>query len=432
MRMYDIISNKRDGKELTKEEIAYFVKNLVSGEIPDYQASALLMAIYLNGMSEHETIDLTIEMEHSGDVLDLSSLPNTVDKHSTGGVGDKVSLIVVPIASALGGTVAKMSGRGLGHTGGTVDKLESIPGFRTELYPYEFMDNARKHGIAIVGQTGNMAPADKKIYAIRDVTATVGCIPLIISSVMSKKLAAGSQNIVLDVTVGTGAFLRDLNSAKRMAHGMVAVGKAAGRDISAVLTDMNEPLGSAIGNSLEIIEAVEVLNNRGPEDLRYVALTIASEMVSLFSGKSHDECFENCKEVLANGKALDKFKEMVIAQGGDVSYIENTSKFRKADYCYEVKSTESGYISGFDTEGIGITSVILGAGREKKGDSIDFDAGIKMIKKLGDYVIPGDTIALLFTNDKSKLDVAKKKFESSITYSDEYTDERKLVYDIIR
>ena len=432
MRMYDIISKKRDGQELTKEEISYFIKNLVSGEIPDYQTASLLMAIYLNGMNERETVDLTIEMAHSGDCNDLSSLTNTVDKHSTGGVGDKTSLIIVPIAAALGGTVAKMSGRGLGHTGGTIDKLESIPGYKTELSPDVFMRLSKENGLSIVGQTGNMAPADKKLYAIRDVTATVGCLPLIVSSIMSKKLAAGAQNIVLDVTVGSGAFIPDINDARVLAQSMVNVGKSAGRNMAAVLTDMNEPLGYSIGNNLEVIEAVDVLKNQGPEDLTFVSLTLASEMVALFSGKPSSECFEDCKEVIKNGKALEKFRQMVIAQGGDVSYIDDTSKFKPAEHYCEIKAAKSGYISEIDTEAVGLSSVMLGAGRERKGDPIDFAAGIKMIKKLGDKVSSKDTIAIMYANDKSRFEEAKAKFTSAITYSKKYTSDRKLVYDIIR
>ena len=432
MRMYDIISKKRDKQELTKEEISYFIKNLVSGEIPDYQTSALLMAICINGMSDRETLDLTIEMEHSGDCVDLSSLKNTVDKHSTGGVGDKTSLIIVPIAAACGGTVAKMSGRGLGHTGGTIDKLESIPGFKTELSPDVFMKLSKENGLALVGQSGNMAPADKKLYAIRDVTATVSCMPLIVSSIMSKKLAAGAQNIVLDVTVGSGAFIPDINDARVLAQTMVNVGKGAGRNVAAVLTDMDEPLGYSIGNNLEVIEAVDVLKNKGPEDLTFVALTLASEMVSLFSGKPSEECFEECKKVIQNGKALEKFRQMVIAQGGDVSYIDDTTKFKKADYSCEIKAAQSGYISKINTEAIGVSSVMLGAGREKKSDSIDFSAGIRMVKKLGDKVSPQDTIAVLYTSDESRIKDAKAKFESAISYADSYSGERKLVYGIIR
>ena len=432
MRMYDIISKKKNGEELSKEEISFFVKNMVSGEIPDYQTTALLMAICINGMTEEETVNLTIEMAHSGDFVDLSSLTNTVDKHSTGGVGDKTSLVIVPIASALGGTVAKMSGRGLGHTGGTIDKLESIPGYRTELDPKEFMRIAKEVGLSIVGQSGNMAPADKKLYALRDVTATVNCMPLIVSSIMSKKLAAGAHNIVLDVTVGSGAFLPDINDARKLAESMVNVGKAAGRNIAAVLTDMDEPLGHNIGNNLEVIEAVDVLKNKGPEDLTFVCLTLASEMVSLFSGKPSSECFEDCKTVIQNGKAYEKFRQMVIAQGGDVSYIDDTSKFKPAEFSCEVKAAESGYISKIDTEAVGISSVMLGAGREKKGDPIDFAAGIKMIKKLGDKVSANDTIAVMYANDKSRIESAKRKFESAITYSDSYSSTRELVYDIIR
>ena len=431
MRMYDIIDKKREKGALTKEEIRFFLSGFATGEIPDYQASALLMAICCNGMTDGEILDLTQAMATSGDTLDLSSLENTVDKHSTGGVGDKATLIVAPIAAALGGTVAKMSGSGLGHTGGTVDKLESIPGFCTELEPQKFMENAKKYGICVIGQSGDFNPADKKLYALRDVTATVKSIPLITSSIMSKKLSAGAHNIVLDVTVGSGAFITDPADARILAEKMVSIGKAAGRNIAAVMTNMNAPLGKNVGNSLEVIEAVEVLRGKGPADLREVCLALAGEMVALFSGKDADDCHALCEKALDDGSAYAKFLDMVRAQGGDVSYIENTDKFPKAAYSAEVRAEEDGFITKMQTAEIGTASVILGAGREKKGDAIDFAAGLEVLKKTGDSVKKGDVIAILHTNRKEKLPEAERMYLSAISYGNSAKKDPE-VYGIVR
>ena len=429
MRMYDIIAKKRDSGELTSEEISFFVKGCTSGEIPDYQTSALLMAIYLNGMTDRETSDLTSEMAKSGDTADMSAIEGlTVDKHSTGGVGDKTTLIVVPIVAALGGKVAKMSGRGLGHTGGTVDKLESIPGFRTELSPKEFFDNVNALGAAMIGQSGNLAPADKKLYALRDVTATVSCIPLIASSIMSKKLASGSDCIVLDVKVGSGAFMKSLDDAKQLARQMVNIGNACGRKVSAVLTNMDIPLGFAVGNSLEVIEAVKVLKGEQKGDLYDVCIELAANMFALTSGKSLDECRELAKGSVENGSAFRKLKEIVNAQSGDVKVLDDTDLFAKAKYSFNITADESGYISRLDSEKIGISSVVLGAGRETKGEKIDHSAGIILNKKTGDLVNKGDVLATLYTNNQDKLCNAEKIFLSAVEFSDEKPNKEPLIY----
>ncbi len=429
MRMYDIIAKKRDSGELTSEEISFFVKGCTSGEIPDYQTAALLMAIYLNGMTDRETSDLTLEMAKSGDTADMSAIEGlTVDKHSTGGVGDKTTLIVVPIVAALGGKVAKMSGRGLGHTGGTVDKLESIPGFRTELSPKEFFDNVNTLGAAMIGQSGNLAPADKKLYALRDVTATVSCIPLIASSIMSKKLASGSDCIVLDVKVGSGAFMKSLDNAKQLAQQMVKIGNDCGRKVSAVLTNMDIPLGFAVGNSLEVIEAVKVLKGEQKGDLYNVCIELAVNMLALTSGKSLDDCRKLAKGAVENGSAFRKLKEIVNAQGGDVKVLDNTDLFTKAKYSLKVTADESGYISRLDSEKIGISSVVLGAGRETKGEKIDHSAGIVLNKKTGDFVNKGDIVATLYTNNQDKFCSAEKIFLSAVEFSEEKPKEQPLIY----
>ena len=414
MRMYDIIAKKRDNKELSGEEISYFVKGFTSGEIPDYQAAALLMAIYINGMTDRETALLTMEMANSGDTADMSAVKGvTVDKHSTGGVGDKTTLIIVPIVAALGGKVAKMSGRGLGHTGGTVDKLESIPGFQTELSPEEFFDNVNKIGAAMISQSGNLAPADKKIYALRDVTATVSSIPLIASSIMSKKIASGSDCIVLDVKYGSGAFMKNIEDAKELARQMVDVGRACGRKVSAVLSNMDTPLGFAVGNSLEVIEAVKVLKGEQKDDLYDICIELAANMLTLSIDKPIDECRELAKGAIEDGSAFEKLKEIVKAQGGETAVLDDTELFEKAKYSFEITAEESGYISRLDSEKIGISSVILGAGREYKGDKIDHSAGILLKKKTGDFVNKGDILAVMYANDESKFDEAEKVFKSA-------------------
>ena len=433
MRMYEIIKNKRDNKELTKEEIEFFVKGYTDGSIPDYQASALTMAIFFNGMTEKETATLTLAMAESGDTVDLSLFGDkTVDKHSTGGVGDKTTLIVAPIVASLGCIIAKMSGRGLGHTGGTVDKLEAIDGFNTSLTNEEFFKQVKNIGIAVVGQTGNLTPADKKLYALRDVTATVDSIPLIASSIMSKKLAAGSHTIVLDVKCGSGAFMKTPEEAKALATEMVKIGKNNGRNMAAIITDMNTPLGKNIGNSLEVIEAIEILKGNGAEDLKFVAKALASQIVALSKNIGIDEANELVDNTLSSGEAFKKFKEWISHQGGNGNWIKNPELFPKAEFKEDIIAERDFYISSMNAEEIGVSSVILGAGREKKDDIIDFSAGIVLNRKSGDKVAKGDIIATLYTNNKNSLNTAKEKFLSAIEYSNEKPKEIPLIYEIVR
>lgn len=431
MRIYDIIAKKRDGFELSDEEIAFFVHELTDENIKDYQATALLMAIYIRGMSDREMITLTKEMASSGDTLDLTELGITADKHSTGGVGDKTTLIVAPIVASLGINVAKMSGRGLGHTGGTVDKLESIEGFRVSLTPDEFMALVKKIGISVVGQTGKLAPADKIIYSLRDATATVGSVPLIASSIMSKKLAAGNETIVLDVKHGSGAFMKTTADAEILSRKMVDIGKAAGRKIAAVISDMDTPLGKNIGNTLEVKEAVEVLRGKGADDLREVCLTLAENIISLSLGTDRATARLKAETALSSGAAYDKFKELITAQGGNVAQIENTDLLPTAEFVYEVLSPESGYIEKMQAETIGSASVILGAGRLTKEDAIDYSAGIILHKKTGDKVEKGQVIAELHTNNDSKLPDAEKLFLSAISFSGKVPTKTPLVHKII-
>lgn len=433
MRMYDIIEKKRNGKELSKEEIEFFIKGYTNGSIPDYQASAFCMAVYFKGMTENETVLLTEAMANSGDTVDLSMFGNlSADKHSTGGVGDKTSLIVAPIVASLGAKITKMSGRGLGHTGGTVDKLESIPGYKTKLSGDEFISQVEKVGMAIIGQSGNLTPADKKLYALRDVTATVDSIPLIVSSIMSKKIAAGSHNIVLDVKCGSGAFMKALEDAEILANEMVKIGKGCGRNTAALITDMDRPLGSAVGNSLEVIEAVQVLKGELNNDLKEVCVSLASELISLVLSVSHCEALTMVNNALNSGKAFEKMKEWISAQGGDVSFIENTDKFPKAEYVYDVLADSDGYISSMDTEKIGLASVILGAGRENKEALIDFSAGIMLYKKTGDKIFKGEKLATLFTNNKISLEDAEKMYRSALFVSSVNPERKPLIYKVIR
>ena len=433
MRMYDIIEKKRNGEELSKNEINFFVKGYTEGLIPDYQASAFCMAVYFKGMTEKETVTLTEAMANSGDTVDLSMFGNlSVDKHSTGGVGDKTSLIVAPIVAALGGKVTKMSGRGLGHTGGTVDKLESIPGYKTTLSQEEFITQIEKVGMAIIGQSGNLTPADKKLYALRDVTATVDSIPLIVSSIMSKKIAAGSHNIVLDVKCGSGAFMKTLEDAEILAREMVKIGKGCGRNMAALITDMDRPLGSAIGNSLEVIETVKVLKGELENDLKEVCVSLATEMISLVLSVPHDDALKMVNDTLNSGKAFLKMKEWISAQGGDTDYTDNTDLFRKAEFTFDILAESDGYITSMDTEIIGLTSVILGAGRASKEDSIDYSAGIMIYKKTGEKIRKGEKIATFFTNNNASLDDAVKMYNSSITVSSVKPEQKPLIYKIIR
>lgn len=428
MRMYDLILKKRQNEELTSEEIKFFVENYTNGNIPDYQASALLMAIYFNGMSIKETTDLTLAMAHSGNMVDLSSIEGVkVDKHSTGGVGDKTTLVIAPIVASLGVKVAKMSGRGLGHTGGTVDKLESIPNLRTMFTMEEFFHMVNKTGIAVIGQSANLAPADKKIYALRDVTATVDKIPLIASSIMSKKLAAGSDGIVLDVKCGSGAFIKNIDEAIELAKLMVNIAENANRKCVALITDMDIPLGKNIGNSLEVIEAINVLKGNGPEDLKHECITLATEMLFISGKGSYEECENKVKEVLSNGKALEKFVEMVEIQSGDIRYIHNPEMFEKAKYIYEIKADIKGYITKMNSEKVGVASLILGAGRKTIDTKIDYSAGIIIEAKVGDFVNNGDTLAVLLTNDKDAIEEAEKMYRDAVEISSEKIEKRNQV-----
>lgn len=432
MRIYDIIKKKRDGFELTKEEIEFFIKGYVDGSIHDYQASALCMAIFFQGMDERETADLTLAMAHSGDTVDLSRFGDlTVDKHSTGGVGDKTTLIVAPIVSSLGCVMAKMSGRGLGHTGGTIDKLESIEGFNTALSPDEFFSQVEKNGVAVVGQTGNLTPADKKLYALRDVTATVDNLSLIASSIMSKKLAGGADCIVLDVKCGSGAFMKDKESAKLLAEKMVEIGRGAGRKIAALITDMDVPLGHNIGNSLEIIEAVETLKGNGPDDLTEISVLLAAKLLQLAGNGDFEECKALAKSKICDGSALEKLCEMVSLQGGNPNYIRNTDLFTKAAVQYKFTSSERGYIAHMDAEGIGSVCVELGAGRLCKEDIIDPSAGIVLHKKTGDFVEKDDVIATFYCKDEVMIDNAVEKFNHSLKFENKKPDISDILLDIV-
>lgn len=433
MTMYDIIEKKRDKKVLSKEEIEFFVENYTNGTIPDYQASALMMAIFLNGMNNEELVNLTIAMANSGEQVDLSGVNGvTVDKHSTGGVGDKTTLIVGPIVAALGCKVAKMSGRGLGFTGGTVDKLESIEGYQTAIERSKFINQVNEIGISLIGQSGNLTPADKKIYALRDVTATVESIPLIASSIMSKKIAAGSECIVLDVKMGSGAFMKNIDEAKELAKTMVDIGNLANRKTIAMITNMDIPLGKAIGNILEVKESIEVLKGNGPEDLTEICKYLAAYMYMLCTGKSIEECKKSVEEVIANGMALEKLKELVKAQGGNAELIENPEKFAKAEHQVEVYANQDGYIQNMDTEKVGKVSVRLGAGRLQKEDKIDFTAGIILEKKPGDFVKQGDVLAKLYTSKLDNIEEIKALYLDAIQISSQNNIDYKLIYDIIQ
>lgn len=430
MRMIDIIEHKKQGLELTKEEIEFFVNGFTNGKIPDYQASALAMAIYFNKMSDEETSVLTNAMAKSGDMLDLSFFGNlSVDKHSSGGVGDKTTLVVAPIAAALGCVVAKMSGRGLGFTGGTIDKLESIPNFNTQMSPQEFINQAKDIGIVVAGQTGNMAPCDKKLYALRDVTATVDCMPLIASSIMSKKLAAGSKNIVLDVKCGDGAFMKSKEDATHLANEMMKIGTALGRNVSAVISDMNSPLGFAVGNTLEVVEAVKILKGEKVPRLYELCITLASHMVSSCKGISLDSAKEQCEAAIENGSALKKLCDLVKAQGGDESYIKDESKFPLAKYKYEIKAEKDGYISLLEAEKIGNASCLLGAGRSVKDDKIDMLAGIVLSVKVGDKISKNDTVMTLYSSSEEKIKNALSTALSSIKISDKKVKEQNVIID---
>lgn len=429
MRAYDLIDKKKRGQELTKEEIHYLLSGYVAGKIPDYQMSAFLMAVYFQGMTDEELLHFTLEMEGSGEQMDLSPIEGIkVDKHSTGGVGDKTTLVIGPIVAACGVKMAKMSGRGLGHTGGTIDKLESIPGFRTDCTLEQFYQNVNQTGMCITGQTGNLVPADKKLYALRDVTATVDSLPLIASSIMSKKLAAGSDGIVLDVKMGSGAFMKTLEDAKALAHHMVDIGERAGRRMAAVITDMDLPLGNAIGNSLEVMEAVETLKGQGPEDFTQICLALSAQMLKLARDDSLEDCEKRASEALESGKALQKFKEFVQMQGGQTHWIEDGEGLPTAAYNTVLEANAAGYISHMDAEAFGRASVILGAGRSQKEDEIDFAAGIVLQHKTGAYVKQGETIAVLYSEHKEKLGDALAKLQSAYKLTEEKPERKPLIY----
>lgn len=433
MRMYDIIIKKRNGEALSDEEIAYFIKGYTDGTIPDYQASALLMAIYFQGMTERETATLTMEMAHSGDMLDLSAIKGKkADKHSTGGVGDKTSLVLTPLAASIGIPVAKMSGRGLGHTGGTIDKLESFPGFTTGISEEQFINNVNTIGIAIAGQTKNMAPADKKLYALRDVTGTVDSIPLIASSIMSKKLAAGADVIVLDVKTGSGAFMKTEEDSIKLAEEMVKIGNNVGRKTLAVISDMDEPLGYAVGNAIEVKEAIDTLNGHGPADLLELCLTIGS-LMAIGTGKagSTEEARRLLIEKLDDGSALKKFAEFVEAQGGDSAPVFNTELLPQASIVREVTSSVDGYVSHIESDRVGISAMKLGGGRETKESEIDLSVGILINKKVGDSVKKGEKIATLYANDNAKLEAALSELEQSYSYSQTPVERPELIKTII-
>ena len=432
MNIIDIIAKKRDGKELSEEEIKYFIEEYTANRIEDYQAAALVMAIYINRMSYKETKDLTMAMANSGDILDLSKLgKNVVDKHSTGGVGDKVTLILAPLIASFGIPVAKMSGRGLGFTGGTADKIEAIPGYNTSISEKEFIDNVEKIGISLITQTLNLAPADKKIYALRDTIACTESIPLIASSIMSKKIASGANKIVLDVTCGHGAFMKNLEQAEELSKTMIEIGKLANRETICIITDMNEPLGYAVGNSLEVIEAINFLNGDMPEDLKDVVIELGAYMIKLAGkGDNIEENKNKLLENIKNGKAYNKFVELVQNQGGDISYLEDVNKFEKATIIKEVRAEEEGYIKEINAETIGKISCDLGAGRKTKSDKIDLTVGIVLHKKVGDYTKKGELIATVYANNEEKANYAEKEILNTYKIGQEKVT-KKTVIEII-
>ena len=432
MRVYDIIQKKRDGKALTDAEINWIIDGYVKGEIPDYQIAALCMAIYFQGMTLEETTALTFAIRDSGDRLDFSDIHGLrVDKHSTGGVGDKTSLIVAPVVASLGVKVAKMSGRGLGHTGGTIDKLEAIPGFCTDLPVEQFKEIVNQTGIAIVGQNASLAPADKLLYALRDVTATVDSLPLIVSSIMGKKLAADDDCIVLDVKTGSGSFMKTAEKSRELAECMVEIGKRAGKRMRALITDMDRPLGYAIGNSLEVVEAIHTLQGKGPEDLTELCVALASHILELAEKGTYEECEKMVKQSIANGSALQTFADMVAAQGGNKEWILNPELFPKAKYSHTVTARTSGYITGVDTESYGVASLLLGAGRNTKEDVIDPAAGICLIAKTGDFVEVGAPIATLYSEKQTGFAAAEERILSATKIGETAPKKEPLIFDIV-
>lgn len=420
MRMYDVILKKRQGIELSDKEIQWLIRSYVEGNIPDYQMSAFLMAVMFKGMTTKELGTFTMAMAHSGDMVDLSAIKGIkVDKHSTGGVGDKTTLVIASLVAACGGVVAKMSGRGLGHTGGTIDKMESIPGLRTELSEEEFRNQVNNIGVAVIGQSSNIAPADKKIYALRDVTATVDSIPLIASSIMSKKLASGADAILLDVKVGSGAFMKTIDDARLLAQAMVDIGNANGRIVKAVITDMDRPLGQAIGNALEIAEVIQTLKGRGPQDLTHECLVMATHLLVMSEKGDYDNCYSMVQTALQNGAGLAKLRELIVAQGGKGQVVDDTSLLGSARFTYDIRASKAGYIAHMNTEDCGIASVMLGAGRIVKDGPIDMTAGIVMHKKTGDAVVAGDVLATLYANDESLFEGAEKAYVQALTIGTE-------------
>ena len=420
MRMYDVILKKRQGIELTDSELQWLIHGYVAGDIPDYQMSAFLMAVIFKGMTPKELGAFTMAMAHSGDMVDLSAIKGIkVDKHSTGGVGDKTTLVIASLVAACGGVVAKMSGRGLGHTGGTIDKMESIPGLRTELSEEEFRNQVNNIGVAVIGQSSNIAPADKKIYALRDVTATVDSIPLIASSIMSKKLASGADAILLDVKVGSGAFMKTIDDARLLAQAMVDIGNANGRIVKAIITDMDRPLGQAIGNALEIAEVIQTLKGRGPQDLTHECLVMATHLLVMSEKGDYDNCYSMVQTALQNGAGLAKLRELIVAQGGKGQVVDDTSLLGSARFTYDIRASKAGYIAHMNTEDCGIASVMLGAGRIVKDGPIDMTAGIVMHKKTGDAVVAGDVLATLYANDESLFEGAEKAYVQALTIGTE-------------
>lgn len=430
MRAVDIIIKKRDQGELSLEEIEFFIRGFTNGDIPDYQASAFAMAVLLNGMSARETTDLTLAMAHSGSILDLSDVVDlAVDKHSSGGVGDKTSIAVMPIVAACGLPVGKMSGRGLGFSGGTLDKLESIPGYRVDLSTEEFKKQLKEKGIVLTGQTLDLAPADGKMYALRDVTGTVQSIPLIASSIMCKKLAAGAQAILLDVKTGVGAFMETLNEARELANLMMDIGKLAGRDVLAVLSDMNQPLGNAVGNSLEVVEAIDMLKGRGPEDFSEHCLYVSSHLLVLSKrAKELNEARAMVEKSIADGSALEKLRVLVQAQGGDVSYVDDPSRFPKAEFVEVVMSPRNGYVAEVQARSVGEAAVTLGAGRAKKSDPIDHSVGFLIHHKVGDEVQAGEPLFTIHANDEAKLAEVREVVLAAHRFSDMPTEKLPLFY----
>lgn len=433
MRMYDLIMKKRNGGTLSREEINYMISGYTAGSIPDYQMSAMMMAIYFNGMTEEETAELTMAMAHSGDMLDLSGIDGIkVDKHSTGGVGDKTSIALTPMVAACGIKIAKMSGRGLGHTGGTIDKLESFSGFTTEITSEHFINQVNRIGISIMGQTLDLAPADKKLYALRDVTATVDNMSLIASSIMSKKLASGADAIVLDVKTGSGAFMKNEEDAFALAKEMVALGKHAGRNTAAIISDMDQPLGFAVGNALEVKEAIETLKGNGPSDFVELCMTLGAQMVMAGGkAKTPEQASEMLKGVIDSGAALRKLAEFVEAQGGDAAAVYDTSLLPKASIIEEISSDREGYIEKIICDEIGICSLILGGGRETKESKIDLSVGLVLHKKVGDYVKIGESLATIHANDPDKLAQAKERFLQAYSFSNKPAGRAKFIKGII-